>query len=31
MRTDAITVVQEVRPPFVPAGAHAMTIVVEEG
>jgi quercetin dioxygenase-like cupin family protein len=26
---DAITVVQEVEPPFVPAGAHAMTIVVE--
>jgi quercetin dioxygenase-like cupin family protein len=25
----AITVVQEVEPPFVPAGAHAMTIVVE--
>ena len=25
----AITVVQEVEPPFIPAGAHAMTIVVE--
>jgi quercetin dioxygenase-like cupin family protein len=25
----AITVVQEAQPPFVPAGAHAMTIVVE--
>lgn len=25
----AITVVQEVEPPFVPAGAHAMTIIVE--
>jgi quercetin dioxygenase-like cupin family protein len=25
----AITVVQEVEPPFIPAGAHEMTIVVE--
>jgi uncharacterized protein YbjT (DUF2867 family)/quercetin dioxygenase-like cupin family protein len=25
----AITVVQEVEPPFIPAGAHAMTIVVQ--
>ncbi|HTX83687.1 MAG TPA: cupin domain-containing protein [Streptosporangiaceae bacterium] len=25
----AVTVVQEVEPPFIPAGAHAMTIVVE--
>lgn len=25
----AITVVQEAQPPFIPAGAHAMTIVVE--
>jgi quercetin dioxygenase-like cupin family protein len=25
----ALTVVQEVDPPFVPAGAHAMTVVVE--
>ena len=25
----AITVVQEAEPPFIPAGAHAMTIVVE--
>ena len=25
----AITVVQEVEPPFIPAGAHAMTIAVE--
>jgi len=25
----AITVIQEVEPPFIPAGAHAMTIVVE--
>jgi quercetin dioxygenase-like cupin family protein len=25
----AITVLQEVQPPFIPAGAHAMTIVVE--
>jgi quercetin dioxygenase-like cupin family protein len=25
----AITVLQEVEPPFIPAGAHAMTIVVE--
>ena len=25
----AITVVQEVEPPFIPAGAHGMTIVVE--
>ncbi|MBO3746181.1 cupin domain-containing protein [Streptosporangiaceae bacterium NEAU-GS5] len=25
----AITVMQEVEPPFIPAGAHAMTIVVE--
>src|ERR1700746_164833 len=25
----AITVLQEVEPPFVPVGAHAMTIVVE--
>jgi len=25
----AITVVQEVEPPFIPASAHAMTIVVE--
>jgi len=28
-RQSAITVVQEVEPPFIPAGAHAMTIVVE--
>jgi len=26
---DAITVVQEVEPPFIPAGAHEMTLVVE--
>ena len=26
---NAITVVQEVQPPFIPEGAHAMTIVVE--
>jgi hypothetical protein len=26
---DAITVLQEVEPPFIPAGAHAMTVVVE--
>jgi quercetin dioxygenase-like cupin family protein len=25
----AVTVVQEAEPPFIPAGAHAMTIVVE--
>ncbi|WP_432971955.1 cupin domain-containing protein [Dactylosporangium sp. CA-233914] len=25
----AVTVLQEVQPPFIPAGAHAMTIVVE--
>src|SRR5262249_58293583 len=25
----AITVVQEVEPPFIPAGAHATTIVIE--
>ena len=25
----AVTVVQEVEPPFIPEGAHAMTIVVE--
>ena len=25
----AITVVQEAEPPFIPAGAHAMTVVVE--
>jgi quercetin dioxygenase-like cupin family protein len=25
----AVTVVQEVQPPFIPEGAHAMTIVVE--
>jgi quercetin dioxygenase-like cupin family protein len=25
----AVTVVQEAQPPFIPAGAHAMTIVVE--
>jgi hypothetical protein len=25
----AITVVQEAEPPFIPAGAHAMTLVVE--
>jgi quercetin dioxygenase-like cupin family protein len=25
----ALTVVQEVEPPFIPAGAHAMTIIVE--
>lgn len=25
----AITVLQEVEPPFIPASAHAMTIVVE--
>ena len=25
----AITVLQEVEPPFIPAGAHAMTLVVE--
>jgi quercetin dioxygenase-like cupin family protein len=28
-RQPAITVLQEVEPPFIPAGAHAMTIVVE--
>lgn len=26
---NALTVVQEVQPPFIPEGAHAMTIVVE--
>jgi quercetin dioxygenase-like cupin family protein len=25
----AVTVVQEAKPPFIPAGAHAMTVVVE--
>jgi hypothetical protein len=25
----AVTVVQEAQPPFIPAGPHAMTIVVE--
>ena len=25
----AVTVLQEVEPPFIPAGAHAMTVVVE--
>ena len=25
----AITVLQEVKPPFIPAAAHAMTIVIE--
>ena len=25
----ALTVVQDVHPPFIPAGAHAMTIVIE--
>jgi hypothetical protein len=25
----AVTVVQEAQPPFIPPGAHAMTIVVE--
>jgi quercetin dioxygenase-like cupin family protein len=25
----AVTVVQEAQPPFIPAGAHAMTVVVE--
>ena len=25
----ALTVLQEVPPPFIPAGAHAMTVVVE--
>jgi quercetin dioxygenase-like cupin family protein len=25
----AVTVVQEVEPPFIPAGAHVMTVVVE--
>jgi hypothetical protein len=27
-RQDAITVLQEVEPPFIPAGAHAMTVPV---
>lgn len=26
---NALTVVQEVEPPFIPAGAHAMTITIE--
>ena len=26
---DALTVVQEAQPPFIPAGAHAMTVVVD--
>jgi quercetin dioxygenase-like cupin family protein len=26
---NAVTVVQEVQPPFIPEGAHAMTVVVE--
>lgn len=26
---DAITVLQEVAPPFIPEGAHAMTVVIE--
>jgi quercetin dioxygenase-like cupin family protein len=26
---DAITLLQKVEPPFIPAGAHAMTVVVE--
>jgi quercetin dioxygenase-like cupin family protein len=25
---DALTVIQEVQPPFIPAGAHAMTVVI---
>jgi quercetin dioxygenase-like cupin family protein len=25
----SLTVVQEAKPPFIPAGAHAMTIVIE--
>ena len=25
----ALTTVQEVEPPFIPAGAHAMTVVIE--
>jgi quercetin dioxygenase-like cupin family protein len=28
---NSLTVVQEVRPPFIPEGAHAMSIVVEFG
>ena len=27
----ALTVVQEVEPPFIPQGAHAMTVVIEYG
>ena len=26
---DALTVVQEVQPPFIPDGAHAMTVVID--
>ncbi|RZT14172.1 cupin domain [Mycobacterium sp. BK558] len=26
---DAVTVAQEVTPPFIPAGAHAMTVVID--